>query len=179
MVKGGIFLKTYEIVCILNPSLANEKVEEKINAWRNIVSNLGGNLVKLLRWGKRTLAYEVDKLHQGIFILMHVQGPHQVVAELERQFKISEDVLRSQTVRLSPNELKVSESIIEKMMTTPKSEMGDGEADSETERKESNHRRFKSRDDDEDESGDDHEEDSDSDDEFYNDSEDDSNRRSK
>jgi small subunit ribosomal protein S6 len=114
MMNGETEEKTYETVCILNPTLSTEAIEEKITSWKSTISELGGELAKLSRWGKKTLAYEVKKFHQGYYIMMHIQGPHAVKDELERQFKISEDVIKFQTIKLNPVQLKVSQGALER-----------------------------------------------------------------
>ncbi|MBN1356255.1 30S ribosomal protein S6 [bacterium] len=106
---------TYETICILNPNLSAEAVEEKINGWKTLIGDLGGEVTRLSRWGKKNLAYEVKRFHQGTFILLHLQGPVQMKDELERQFRISEDVIKFQTVKLNPVQLKISQNAAEKI----------------------------------------------------------------
>ena len=104
----------YEIISILKPDLSTDAIESKITSWKGTISSLGGELDHLVRVGKKTLAYEVKKNRQGYMILMHIQGPHAIKDELERQFKISEDVIKFQTVELNDLQLKVSRATIAK-----------------------------------------------------------------
>ena len=108
----------YEVISILNPTISTEGIEEKINAWKKIIDDMGGQLDRVARIGKKTLAYEVKKHHQGYLILMHIQGSHEIKDELERQFKISDDVIKYQTVKLSELELKVSRSTVDRFVST-------------------------------------------------------------
>ncbi len=104
----------YEIISILKPDLSTDAIESRITSWKGTISSLGGELDHLIRIGKKTLAYEVRKNRQGYMILMHIHGPHAVKDELERQFKISEDVIKFQTVKLNDLQLKVSRATIAK-----------------------------------------------------------------
>ncbi len=86
-----------------------------MTGWKSVIADRGGDLRKLSFWGKRSLAFDVKKFHQGNFILMHIQGASEIVDELERLFKINEEVIRFQTVVMNPQQLKVSENILARM----------------------------------------------------------------
>ncbi|MBN1297774.1 30S ribosomal protein S6 [bacterium] len=103
----------YEIIAILNPNVTTETVEAKISDWTGIVKEYGAELSRIDRWGKRNLAYEVKKFNQGFFLLFHVDGKHDVIAELERRFRIADDVIRYQTVKLSDQEYRVSVDLLD------------------------------------------------------------------
>ena len=118
LMKGGIALKTYEIICILNPTLAVEAVDEKIENWQNIIQQGGGEITKVSRWGKRNLAYEVNKQKQGIFVLMHLKSGHAIKDEIERQFKISDDVIKFQSVVLTERQTKLSELVVDRVQSS-------------------------------------------------------------
>ncbi|GEM_PF-231716 len=110
--------KIYEMITIMNPNLATEIVEQRISQWQGIITGMGGQITKISRWGKRNLAYDVAKFRQGIFVLMHVQGEPKVKDEIERQFKITDDVIKFQTVRLDESQLSIAQSIAEKIETS-------------------------------------------------------------
>lgn len=110
--------KTYEMITILNPNLPTETVEQRITQWQGIITNMGGQVTKISRWGKRNLAYDVSKFQQGIFVLFHVQGESKIKDEIERQFKITEDVIKFQTVKLDESYLQFAQAIAEKIETS-------------------------------------------------------------
>jgi len=105
----------YETICIMNPNLATESIEEKINSWKETISSMNGTLDRLYRWGKKTLAYEVKKFRQGYFVVMHIEGSHEIKDELERLFRISDDVIKYQTIKLNDVQLKISRANCEKI----------------------------------------------------------------
>lgn len=86
-----------------------------VTGWKSVISDHGGELKRIAHWGKRNLAFDVNKFRQGNFILLHVQGGHEIVDELERQFKISDNVIRFQTVNMNPQQLEVSEKLLDRM----------------------------------------------------------------
>ena len=102
----------YEVITILKPTLSTESTESIINNWKETITSMGGELERLTRIGKRTLAYEVKKNRQGYMVLMHIKGVHAIKDELERQFKISENVIKFQTIKLNDLHLKVSDVAI-------------------------------------------------------------------
>lgn len=89
----------YEMIIVLDPSLAEEAQEREVAAVTGLVSREGGQIFELQRWGKKRLAYEVKKRREGSYIYLLLDGPPKLVRELERQFKISESVLKYMTVR--------------------------------------------------------------------------------
>lgn len=105
----------YEIITILNPNVTNEFVESKISDWSDLVKEYGAELQRVDRWGKKNLAYEVKKFHQGFFLLFHIKGSHEVVDELERRFKIADEVIRFQTVKLNEKEYQNSVELLDQM----------------------------------------------------------------
>jgi small subunit ribosomal protein S6 len=69
-----------------------------------IVEQLGGKVVKMESWGVRSLTYRMNKNRKAHFVLLNIDGPSAAVAEIERQERISEDVIRYLTVRVEEHE---------------------------------------------------------------------------
>ncbi len=105
----------YETIVILNPNTSNEDVENKISDWTQLVKEFGAETKRVERWGKRNLAFDIKKFHQGIFILFHIDGKNEAIVELERRFKIAEDVIRYQTVKLTALEYKTSNELLDSL----------------------------------------------------------------
>lgn len=87
-------MRTYEVLYILRPDLGEEATEAAVAKYAQLVHDQGGEVIKTQPWGKRRLAYEIQKCREGYYVLMLFRGEPAVSQELERVFKISEDVLR-------------------------------------------------------------------------------------
>lgn len=92
-------MSRYEVIVIVDPALTEEGVETEIGAVREVVAKKGGQVPEIQKWGKKRLAYEVKKRREGQYVLMKVEGPGDVVADLERHFRITEAILKGAVVR--------------------------------------------------------------------------------
>lgn len=95
----------YETTFILEPGLDENRVNEEINRVSQWVQDLGGEVLEVQRWGKRRLAYEINKKRDGIYTLMLYQGGGSLVKEVERRMRLNESVMRVLTVEHVPPEL--------------------------------------------------------------------------
>ena len=77
---------------------------DDVNAANKKVISLGGKVVKMENWGVRSLTYRMNKNRKAHFVLLNIDGPSAAVAEIERQERISEDVIRYLTVRVEEHE---------------------------------------------------------------------------
>ena len=87
-------MREYELVFIVHPDLdetALKEVVDKVQAW---ITDAGGSITKVDLWGKRRLAYDIKKQREGQYVLMHAQMDPQFTAELERNFRFMEPVMR-------------------------------------------------------------------------------------
>ncbi len=98
-------MNKYETTFILEPGLDETKVNEEIERVTGWIKDLGGEVLEVQRWGKRRLAYEINKRRDGIYTLLLYQGPGPVVKEIERRMKLDEQVMRVLTVMHVPPEL--------------------------------------------------------------------------
>lgn len=90
----------YEVTYILRPSLEESEVEERANAIGEILKSQGGEIVNIERLGKKRLAYEIEDVREGNYVVMQFKSAAAASKELERQLKLHEDVLRALIVRL-------------------------------------------------------------------------------
>jgi small subunit ribosomal protein S6 len=90
----------YEVTYILRPSLEESEVEERANAIGEIVKSQGGEVGAVERLGKKRLAYEINDVREGNYVVMQFKSEPAASKELERQLKLHEDVLRALIVRL-------------------------------------------------------------------------------
>lgn len=91
-------LREYETVFVLHPSLEEKDVESEIQAVRDLITGSGGAVDEVERWGRRRLAYEIRKVHEGTYTLIRFKGQAQTLKDLERRFRLNEMLLRHLTV---------------------------------------------------------------------------------
>jgi small subunit ribosomal protein S6 len=84
---------------ILDPDLEERTVAPSLDQYLNLVRQGGGSVEKLDVWGRRRLAYEVDKRTEGIYAVIDLTAEPDTVKELDRQLGLNESVLRTKVVR--------------------------------------------------------------------------------
>ena len=90
----------YESMYILKPDMEEEKKDALVKRFSDIVEKSGGKREKIDEWGKKRLAYPIQYLNDGYYVLMTFEADPTLPAELERNYKISDDVLRYMVVNL-------------------------------------------------------------------------------
>lgn len=93
-------MRDYEVVVILDPELEERTVAPSLDTFLNVVKKDGGTVRKVDIWGRRRLAYEIDKKGEGIYALLDVNCSPAAVAELDRQLGLNESVLRTKVMRV-------------------------------------------------------------------------------
>lgn len=94
-------VRPYEIVTIYNPGLENEEAyDAQIEKFASLVTDNGGEVVNIDKWGRRRLAYEIKGLTEGYYVVMTFNAEPAVAAELERVSKITDSVVRHLLVKL-------------------------------------------------------------------------------
>jgi small subunit ribosomal protein S6 len=89
----------YEVIFVMRPDVPNNSVDETAEKFAELVRKHKGKVAKVENWGLRTLAYKVGKHRKGYYVMLGIEGNGRVVDELERNFKLSEDVIRFLTVK--------------------------------------------------------------------------------
>lgn len=92
-------MRHYEVMVILEPNLEERTIAPSLDAFLNVVKKDGGTVEKVDIWGKRRLAYEIDKHAEGIYAVIDVQAEPASVLELDRQLNLNESVLRTKVLR--------------------------------------------------------------------------------
>jgi small subunit ribosomal protein S6 len=87
-------MRKYEVMYILRTDLEQEAVQAAVEKFQNLITSGGGEITKHEIWGKRRLAYEIQKYRDGIYVLVNFNAAPQLVAELERVLRISDEVIR-------------------------------------------------------------------------------------
>jgi small subunit ribosomal protein S6 len=90
----------YEHVFLARQDVSGQRVDELVDHYRGVVEANGGTVGKTEYWGLKSLAYRIEKNRKAHYTLMNIDAPHEAVAEMERQMRINEDVLRFLTVRV-------------------------------------------------------------------------------
>jgi small subunit ribosomal protein S6 len=99
--EGAVpFMRHYEMMIILDPSLEETTVQPSLEQFLNVVKTGGGSVDKVDVWGRRRLAYEIDKRSEGIYAVIDMMALPDSVAELDRQLSLNEAVLRTKVMRM-------------------------------------------------------------------------------
>ncbi len=98
-------MNQYEVTYILRPSLEEGDVDARATAIGEIIKNQGGELGVIEKLGKKRLAYEIDDLREGHYVVMGFKSTGVASKELERQLKLHEDVLRALVIHLDKQAL--------------------------------------------------------------------------
>lgn len=91
-------MNKYETVYIISPTVDEEQVKALIEKFSNLVS-ANGELEKVEEWGRKKLAYEVQDQKEGYYVLLNFSANSDFPAELERNFKITEGILKYMVIR--------------------------------------------------------------------------------
>ncbi|HWV97942.1 MAG TPA: 30S ribosomal protein S6 [Xanthobacteraceae bacterium] len=94
----------YEHVFLARQDASAQQVEELTTQITGVIESLGGKVTKTENWGVRSLTYRINKNRKAHFVLLNIDGPAAVVAEIERQERINEDIIRYLTVRVEEHE---------------------------------------------------------------------------
>ncbi|SDF50549.1 small subunit ribosomal protein S6 [Pseudonocardia oroxyli] len=97
-----VLMRHYEIMVILDPSLDERTVQPSLEQFLTVVKSDGGSVEKIEVWGKRRLAFEINKNAEGIYAVLEVTAEPATVAELDRQLGLNESVLRTKVLRRDP-----------------------------------------------------------------------------
>src|SRR5579872_6163436 len=94
----------YEHVFLARQDASTQQVEELTTQMTGIVVQAGGKITKTENWGVRSLTYRMNKNRKAHFVLLNIDAPSSAIAEIERQERISEDVIRYLSVRVEEHE---------------------------------------------------------------------------
>jgi small subunit ribosomal protein S6 len=89
----------YEMMVILDPEIDERTVAPSLDKFLNVIRNDGGNIENVDIWGRRRLAYEIQKKNEGIYAVVNFTANPAATQELDRQLKLSEAVMRTKVLR--------------------------------------------------------------------------------
>jgi small subunit ribosomal protein S6 len=103
-------VRNYEVVFIAAPTLTSEELDAFINHAQTVIEGKNGKIVKVDNWGKKTLAYKINKFREGYYVVLSIEAEGGAIAELERRFRVTDFIIRFISVRID-EDLKRSEKI--------------------------------------------------------------------
>lgn len=93
-------MREYEVMYIIKPNLEEDKYQEMVEKYNALIQANGGEIIKVEPWGKKRLAYEIEKLREGYYVLLRINGSAELPKELERNFKIDDQIMRYLVTRV-------------------------------------------------------------------------------
>ena len=106
-------MRPYETTFILIPEMSEDEVKKTIDEYQAYIEEQKGEISKVENWGKRKLAYQIQKKESGYYGHIRFDAPAEIVANLERRYKLDESVIRYLTVLLSSKALKAEKLALE------------------------------------------------------------------
>lgn len=91
-------MKIYETTVVFDPGLEEARISEEVDRLSQTIAQAGGEVLDVQRWGKRKLAYIVRKRRDGSYVHVKHQSPPGLIADMDRRFRLNENVLRHLTV---------------------------------------------------------------------------------
>jgi small subunit ribosomal protein S6 len=102
--KERLLMPLYEHVYLVRQDVTAQQVDEMSAQYKGIIEQMGGKVAKSEYWGIKSLSYRMRKNRKAHFTLMDIEAPPAALAEIERQERLNEDVLRYLTVRVNEHE---------------------------------------------------------------------------
>ena len=99
--------RTYELMFIVRPDMPEEDQDKLISTLETAVTTSGGQVKNVEKMGKRRLAYTVRRFHDGMYILLTVEGSGGLMHELERRLRVTEPVIKFLTVRIDEEQKRL------------------------------------------------------------------------
>lgn len=92
-------MRTYEIVFISSPNASDDDVKKLTSQLEHTITDKGGKVTKVEEWGRRKLAYRIQKFDEGTYTIVYLEGTGQEVFEVERRLRVTDFVIRHLVVR--------------------------------------------------------------------------------
>ena len=103
-------MRNYEVVFIAAPAITSEELDAFINHAQTVIEGKNGKVVKVDNWGKKNLAYKINKFREGYYVVLSIEAEGGAIAELERRFRVTDFIIRFISVRID-EDIKRSEKI--------------------------------------------------------------------
>ena len=111
-------MRHYELCVIVHPD-QSEQVPSMIERYKNLVLEQGGKVHRIENWGRRQLAYPIDKLVKAHYVLMNIECTSETLAEIENGFRFNDAILRHLTVKMKKAETRKAQAATEAVASAP------------------------------------------------------------
>ena len=101
--------KIYETTFIVNATLDDAQIDVVIEKVKDVIVKNGGDVRSLEKWGRKRLAYTVDKKNNGFYVFFEFKGPGDLIAKMDRHYQLDEQIIRYLTIQLDKKALKAKE----------------------------------------------------------------------
>jgi small subunit ribosomal protein S6 len=91
-------MKEYESIFVLDPGVDDARVDVEVEKIREFITTRNGEITELQKWGRRKLAYEINRRKEGIYTLVRFRSTSELPAELNRRYRLNENMIRFLTV---------------------------------------------------------------------------------
>ena len=98
--------RVYESVALINATLEDPQIDSIIDKIQDFIVKQGGHIRTLDKWGRKRLAYPINKKNNGFFVVIEFEAPGDAIAKLSRYYALDEQVLRHLTIQLDRNAIK-------------------------------------------------------------------------
>ena len=92
-------MRHYEVMVIIDPDTDDRQVQPTLDRHLEVITKAGGSVDNIDLWGRRRLAYEINKKTEGIYAVLQLTAEPDAVSELHRQFRINESIMRAKVMR--------------------------------------------------------------------------------
>ena len=103
-------MRKYEIMFIVDPNLQEDEIDQLNSQVESLVSDGGGNVLEIEKMGLQRLAYPIKRKDEGFYVLLTVEANGDIISEVERRFRVMDNVLRYITVRIDKTEKKLEKA---------------------------------------------------------------------
>jgi len=93
-------MRSYEVMCIIDTDLDKETTEKTVEKVENLIKKNKGKIEKTDKWGRRKLAYPIDKRKDGFYTVVGFKGDNKTIAELDRVLKLTGEIIRFMIIRI-------------------------------------------------------------------------------
>ncbi len=100
-------MRKYEIMFIVDPNLPEDEIDQLNAQVESLIAEGGGTVLETEKMGRKSLAYEVERRTEGFYVLLVVEATGEILSEVERRFRVMDNVLRYLTVRVDETEKKL------------------------------------------------------------------------
>lgn len=98
--------RNYESVVLINAALEDEQIEATVSRILEVISTNGGELIEADKWGRKRLAYPINKSKSGYYLVIRFKASTQLISTLERNYRLDENIIRYLTISLDKEALE-------------------------------------------------------------------------